>query len=194
MSDFSKEFLLAFNHAMIYEVGPFWDPTDPEVQQGLCDTKDQRRKTGYVNIPADTGGETKYGVAKSANPDVDIRLMDLQTAMSIYCSRYWDPARCADITSPVVISYFDACVNHGLPRGAKLLQQAAGTAVDGSIGPGTLSAVAVADPVQLVNNFSKLRSDFYYAIVNRNPTQTMFLDGWLKRNKDVIAYTLSQIA
>ena len=28
---------------------------------------------GYVNDPDDPGGETKYGIAKNSNPDVDIK-------------------------------------------------------------------------------------------------------------------------
>ena len=31
---------------------------------------------GYVNDPDDPGGETKYGIAKKSNPDVDIKTLN----------------------------------------------------------------------------------------------------------------------
>ena len=81
MPTYPHAFEEALQHAMLYEVGGFWRMT-PEVEAGLCETKDQKRATGYVNDPADPGGETKYGVAKNANPDVDIRSLDWKGANS----------------------------------------------------------------------------------------------------------------
>ena len=39
---------------------------------------------GYVNDPDDPGGETKYGIAKKSNPDVDIANLTIEEAKKIY--------------------------------------------------------------------------------------------------------------
>ena len=84
---------LAFSMGMHWEVGPFFDPNDPETIAGLCGTASQKRKVGYVNDPRDSGGETKFGVAKNANPNVNIAKLTLDEAKKIYKSRYWIPRK-----------------------------------------------------------------------------------------------------
>lgn len=193
MTDFTDVFLDAFNHAMIYEVGGFWNAEDPDVIDGRIDTKEQRRKVGYVNIPSDRGGETKYGVAQKANVDLNIRAMNLDKAMSVYFDRYWLAGNCDKLPSALAIIHFDGCVNHGVGKAAKFLQKAAGVNADGAIGPATLRAVEAADEVQLIQEISQLRTDFYNAIVQRDASQGMFLKGWMKRINEVTDFTLAQL-
>lgn len=193
MQDFSAEYVYAFNHAMIYEVGGFWNPEDPDVIEGRMDTKDQRRKVGYVNIPEDKGGETKYGIARNANKDVDVRNLNLQETMEIYYDRYWLAGKCDKIPQVLAIIHFDGCVNHGVGRANKFLQQAVGVAADGVIGPATLAAINDGDESAMINEISLLRIDFYNAIVNRNPAQVKFLKGWLRRIDEVTDFTMSKL-
>ena len=49
---------------------------------------------GYVNDPADPGGETKFGISKRAYPDVDIKSLTRQEAEMIYRRVYWEKAGC----------------------------------------------------------------------------------------------------
>jgi len=193
MADFDNSFQHAFDHAMLYEVGGFWNSQDPEVQAGLIDTKDQRRKVGYVNIPADRGGETKYGVAQKMNPDVPVRTLDLNGAMQVYFDRYWVAGNCPQLPYPLTIIHFDGCVNHGIGRAKKFLQSAAGVNPDGGIGPNTIAAVNAMDPAQLIQNLSNARAAFYNQIVARDPSQAMFLNGWMRRITEVTNYTLAQL-
>jgi lysozyme family protein len=193
MADFSDDFLNAFDHAMHYEVGAFWNPNDPDVQQGLIDTKDQRRKVGYVNIPQDRGGETKYGVAQKANPNVNVRSLDLDGAMDVYFNKYWLRGACDQLPHPIPIIHFDGCVNHGIGRANKFLQQAAGVDADGDIGQMTIDAVNNMDPRQLIENIANIRTDFYNSIVERDPSQAMFLKGWMRRITEVTDFTLSML-
>jgi hypothetical protein len=72
MTTFTKPFEAAVDHAMLYEVGGFWNVNHPAVAGGLIDTPANRKAVGYVNDPADRGGETKFGVAVRANPDLNI--------------------------------------------------------------------------------------------------------------------------
>jgi lysozyme family protein len=193
MAALSNEFLFAFSNAMFYEVGSFWDPHDPEVQAGLIATTNQKRKVGYVNIPADSGGETKFGIAKNSHRDVDIKTLDLSRTIDIYFDEYWIGGKCDKLPQPLTIIHFDGCCNHGVSRACKFLQKAAGVTADGDIGPATLRAVGAMNQEQLIRNLSQIRENFYNAIVQRDPSQSIFLKGWLRRIKEVTDLTLSQL-
>lgn len=69
MPNYTNAFEKAIDHAMLYEVGGFWNVNHPAVARGLIDTSANRKAVGYVNDPDDRGGETKFGVARNANPD-----------------------------------------------------------------------------------------------------------------------------
>lgn len=189
MTDFDK----CFNHAMIYEVGAFWNPQDPEVISGAIDTKDQRRKVGYVNIPADRGGETKYGIAQKMNPDIQVRTLDLVAAMNVYFNKYWLAGSCDHLSGALTIIHFDGCVNHGVGRAKKFLQSAAGVNPDGNIGPNSLAAINSMDPSLLIRKLSNARIDFYNQIVARDPSQAIFINGWMRRINEVTQFTLAQL-
>lgn len=191
--EFTQDYVDAFNHAMIYEVGAFWNPSDPDVIVGNTETRDQRRKVGYVNIPADRGGETKYGIAQNANPNVKVYTIDLEEAMGVYYNSYWLRGRCDKLTPAIALIHFDGCVNHGTGRASKFLQRAVGVVEDGQIGPGTIGAVLEADPQQVIENLSQIRTQFYKAIAEKNPSQKIFLNGWLRRIDEVTAFTLDAL-
>lgn len=193
MADFPPEFENAFNHAMLYEVGAFWDPTDPDVIDGRIATREQRRKVGYVNIPQDRGGETKYGVAQKANPDVPVRDLNLYGAQAVYFYKYWLVGKCDRMPYPLTIIHFDGCVNHGPSRAARFLQSAAGVEADGVIGNQTLQAIAEQDQATIIQNIAAARTQFYHDIVARNPSQQIFLNGWLRRITEVTDYTLAAL-
>jgi lysozyme family protein len=82
---------------------------------------------------------------------------------------------------------FDFQVNSGNNAG-KLLQRVLNTlgaspqlAVDGSVGKGTMAALARADAVAVYQAYKQGRKDFYNRIVANDPTQQRFLNGWLAR-------------
>lgn len=188
--EYTTNFLSAFNHTMLYEVGGFWNPSDPDVINGTITTNAQRQKVGYVNIPQDRGGETKYGVARNANPNVDVYALDLSGAQQIYFEKYWLAGSCDKLSDKVALMHFDTCVNMGVGRGNKFLQQVVGAVVDGQIGPKTLAAVNAMNPSQLIVALQNARIDFYNSIVQRNPSQQVFLKGWLRRVNEVAQFAL----
>lgn len=69
---------------------------------------------GYVNDPADPGGETKYGISKRFHPDLDIKNLTLEEAKDIYHSEYWLPSGAADLQQPMDLFVFDTAVNQGV--------------------------------------------------------------------------------
>ena len=190
---YPRDFVDAFNHAMLYEVGSHWDPSDPDVIAGNIDTALQRRKVGYVNIRADRGGETKYGVAQRANPDVNVAALDLAQTMEIYYARYWEASGCDQLSDPITIIHFDGATNHGVVRAIRFLQEAVGATIDGVLGPETLGLVRNANGISVINNIADLREAFYRRIVERDPSQTIFLNGWMRRISEVREFTLQKL-
>lgn len=191
MTTYTQQFDDALNHAMLYEVGGFWKLT-PEVAQGLCGTAAQKKATGYVNDPADAGGETKFGVAKNANPTLNIKTLTWEDAKAVYFKKYWLAAACDKLPPKVAIIAFDGAINHGVGRATKFLQQAAGVLVDGNIGPVSLAKIASMDQDVLCNKIADLRVKFYKDIVAAKPSQAKFLNGWLRRIDEVRAFVLAK--
>lgn len=199
MTQYSTAFDIALNTAMKYEVGSFWNLETPGVREGLIKTAAQRKAVGYVNDPSDRGGETKYGIAANANPDLDIKTLDWDAACRVYYKRYWVPADCNEISSVaprLAVLHFDGCVNHGISRASKFLQQAVNASSDGDIGPATLTALSVYMKLHseavICNKICDLREQFYRDIVSRNPSQQKFLKGWLRRISEMRTLVLDQ--
>lgn len=188
---YSTAFEKAVDHAMLYEVGKHWKLT-PAAEAGLIDTKENRRACGYVNDPDDRGGETKYGVAKNANPDLDITNLDWEAAKRVYYKKYWLQGDCDKMPPRLAALHFDGCVNHGVGRVAKFIQTAVGATVDGDIGPATLALLANFDEIALCHAICDLREQFYKLIVERNPTQQKFLNGWLTRISEMREFVTNQ--
>jgi lysozyme family protein len=96
----------------------------------------------YSNDPFDPGGETKYGISKSAYPSVDIKNLTLEKAKSIYYNDYWRPfEKVAEINPALAMVLYDTGVNMGVGTTIRMLQKVTGTVVDGVIGPMTLKAI-----------------------------------------------------
>lgn len=189
-------FQAALDHAMLYEVGGFWDLDAPGVREGLIGTSAQRKACGYVNDPLDAGGETKYGVARNANRDLDITSLDWAGAERVYFRRYWLASHCDELTliSPrLAVLHFDGAVNHGVGRAALFLQRAADTIVDGDIGPATLKAIRESDHIAVCHRVCDQREAFYRAIVANKPAQARFLKGWLRRITEMRTFVTDPI-
>lgn len=193
MTTFSSEFLDAFNEVMLFEVGPHWDPSDPEVIAGLADTRQQKKKVGYVNIPQDRGGETKYGIDTASHPNISVKSLDLETAMEIYHEDYWLKGKCDRLPPVLAILHFDGCVNHGVPRAARFLQKSVGVTADGIIGNRTLEAVSQVPERTIIEDIVSMREKFYNDIVKNNPSQSIFLKGWMNRITAIHTFVKSKL-
>lgn len=71
---------------------------------------------GYVNNPADPGGETKFGISKRSYPNLDIANLSIEKAQAIYLTDYWLRAGCDKLRPPMALIVFDAAVNNGPGR------------------------------------------------------------------------------
>lgn len=185
---YTKAYEEAVDHAMLYEVGGFWKLT-PDVEAGLINTAAQRRAVGYVNDPLDRGGETKYGVAKNANMDLDITRLNWAQAKKVYYDRYWINGSCDKLPGRIAVLHFDGAVNHGVGRANRFLQRSLNVVDDGVIGPRTIRAAHAADAIAICQSICDQRDAFYRQIVARNPSQGRFLGGWLRRINEMRDFT-----
>lgn len=150
---------------------------------------------GYVNDPADRGGATKYGitqaVARANGYTGDMRDLPLDTARDIYKREYAVKPGFADFPSQVAAELFDTGVNMGTAKATEFLQRAvnalggAGIAVDGKMGPATRGAVNAylqsrGNAVDILcKTLNCLQGVRYVEIVEKNPTQRKFINGWI---------------
>jgi lysozyme family protein len=112
---------------------------------------------GYVNNPADPGGETKYGISKRAHPTVDIANLTLEGAKAIYKTGYWDALSLDSEPYDHALCLFDCAVNQGVERAKSLAQ------------------MVRASP--FVVNFQAERALHYASL----PTFSTFGRGWMRR-------------
>jgi len=140
---------------------------------------------GFVNHPSDPGGMTNLGVTKKVwetwvkHPvdEAEMRALTPEMVGPLYKTNYWDACHCSDLPRGADYAVFDAAVNMGSGRAAKLLQAALGVTADGSIGRATIAAATAADPVELLEAFSLGKEAFYQSL----PTFGVFGKGWLNR-------------
>ncbi len=146
---------------------------------------------GFSTNPADpgnwTGGVcgkgicrgTKYGIAASAHPDLDIANLTLDHAQAIYRDTYWSPVQADALPKPLALLVFDAAVNCGVSRAITWLQTAAGCSVDGIIGPQTFAAIQAkgGDGAGLCAEFQAQRMAWMADL----PSWRAFGLGWARR-------------
>ena len=146
---------------------------------------------GKVHMTAgDPGGLTKWGISARAFPGVDIANLSEEQAKFLYRNNYWDKVNADKLPDVLASHVFDAAVNMGPNKAARLLQRSInliattrggpGVQVDGGIGPETLKAVAAYKPDQLATIFRHLRSTEYVRLAVEGG-KGKFLFGWLNR-------------
>ena len=139
-----------------------------------------RWEGGYVNHPADPGGETKYGISKRSYPHLDIASLTLTDAKEIYWRDYWAKAGC-DLCDPgLALVVFDAAVNNGVRQAVRWLQQAVVVASDGVIGPLTQAAIAAAKGQAGVAAMQEMHAQRIDTMA-RLPGWSSFGTGWSRR-------------
>lgn len=157
-------------------------------------------KTKYGITEGTLKSAQKEGIVSNSTT---IYSLTVEEAKKIYKKKYWDKVKGDSLPWPLCLILFDCAVNHGPGRAVKLLQKSMNSflkkkiAVDGGFGPITFSALKLMlERNDMWNNFSeKLEKDillkalctevllnrveFYDAIVQKRPSQKVFLKGWI---------------
>jgi len=155
---------------------------------------------GYVNHPADPGGETHMGITKAVAVQNGytgpMRTLPREVAESIYYTRYlMQPGYAAlvPIDAAVTAELFDTTVNMGPARPSTWVQQSTnalcGTRLvtDGRVGPGTIAAYRACQGklgasnlcVATLVNLDRAQAAEYARLVRVNPKLKVFYKGWI---------------
>lgn len=159
---------------------------------------------GYVNHPADRGGETIWGVtvqvARAYGYTGPMRAMPRPIAVEIYRKRYWEEpglARIADLAPTLAAELFDTGVNMGTSVPGQFLQRVLNVmnrqardypdvAVDGRIGTMTIASLRAFLSVRgkpgeevLIKACEALQGARYIGIAEDRPSQEAFVYGWV---------------
>jgi lysozyme family protein len=160
-----------------------------------------RREGGFVDRPADRGGPSKFGLAQAALARSlggaatarDVAVLTPDRARQIYRRDYYHGPGIDRLPARIQPLLFDSAVDHGPGRAIMLLQQVCNLAgfarllVDGVCGPRTIRAAhdaAWAMQDWLLAALVEERRSFCHALVEHDPSQAVFLAGWLARLRE----------
>ena len=153
---------------------------------------------GWSNDPADPGGATNYGITiadyarhrgstldqwTAPGLEAELRNISPETVRGIYHQDYWLKGRCDLLPGAPAVMHFDAAVNHGVGRAARMLQEAAGTTIDGAVGHVTIAAVRAASELALIARYADIRRAAY----RRLGIFPRFGRGWLARVDETLS-------
>jgi len=127
---------------------------------------------GYSNDPADSGGETNFGITQRET-DIPVRTMTVGQAKAIYKEKYWDALGCDTLDNGVDYTVFDYGVNSGIGRPRAALKK-----------------FADKKGADLINAINDERQAFLNNLAIRRPKDQKFLRGWTSRVARVRAYSL----
>ncbi|KHA80255.1 hypothetical protein NC77_02300 [Janthinobacterium lividum] len=164
-----------------------------------------RAEGGYVNDPADKGGETNYGitlaVARANGYTGPMRDLPVAVARAIYTARYITEPKFDQVLAihaAIGAELIDTGVNMGPHRAAEFLQRWLNgfndtgaryptLFVDGRLGTQSLGALAVFlkwrgqdGAAVLLRALNGLQAVRYLDITEANTSQRRFLYGWIK--------------
>ena len=149
-----------------------------------------KNEGGYVNHPADRGGPTNWGITQKVYEAfkgrpvtiAEMQKMPRSEAIAIYKKNYWDKVGGDNIKYyATAMILFDQAVNRGVGAAVKQAQQVLGVTVDGGVGPKTLAALNSIPDTTFIPKFLAMAENSYKAIVANNPSQSVFLKGWMNR-------------
>jgi lysozyme family protein len=172
------------------------------------------REGGFVNDPDDPGGATNWGVTihtmrrlgldltgDGAVDEADVRRLSRAQAVDIFVEHYFVRPGIAKLPEALQASVFDMYVNAG-SHAVRILQRLLvkmgfGTAVDGVIGPQTVShahQAAARGALLLADAYGIERRNYYYAIGDARPQSRKYArrrdggkGGWITRAEAFIS-------
>lgn len=149
---------------------------------------------GYVDHPLDLGGPTNKGITQrnydtyriaKGLPTKEVEFIEDAEVMEIYSEMYWKPSQADLMILPLAIVHFDTAVLFGVRGAVQFLQEALGVGVDGIFGPQTESGMRANNNKETALNIIDGRIAYHHNRVEENPSQNVFLQGWVNRTNDL---------
>ena len=144
---------------------------------------------GFANHPQDKGGATNKGVTLSTYKMVygkdktvdDLKNMTESQWNYIFKKLYWDKWKADSIKNQSIANILvDWVWMSGLGT-IKKIQSLFGLTADGIVGNKTISYINSHDQEEVFNKIWNRRKSFYESLVKNNPSQKVFLKGWMNR-------------
>ncbi|NCJ05191.1 peptidoglycan DD-metalloendopeptidase family protein [Synechococcales cyanobacterium C] len=159
---------------------------------------------GAVDHVDDLGGRTNRGITQGTYDRwrdqqglhrQDVWLVSEAEATRIYREQYWVLGNLPQRAHPAFeIVHFDTCVMHGIVGGTIFLQELFNLKMDGILGPQTEAAVLRGNGMDSALRYCKNREAYRHQRVRENPSQQVFLQGWLNRDQDLARYIQEVVA
>jgi lysozyme family protein len=151
--------------------------------------------TKFTDHPNDPGGPTRYGIIQREYDKyrrakgIPVRSVNLITEPEydeIYEKNYWNPVRSEWLSGPLGLTLFDTAVNLGVGGAISRLQAALKIPISGTWTQEISDVIHDVDQTQIALTICNLRIKKRYDRVKQAPSQKVFLQGWLNRDKDLI--------
>lgn len=136
-----------------------------------------RIEGGFVNDKKDPGGMTKYGISKTAHPEIDVEKLTPEAAKEIYRAEYWDRIQGHLLPWPLCLYVMDAAVNQGVKPAVEMLQTCLKVKADGVMGLVTTSAAAKSKQSEIIPRYLTARLNRYTKTKNFDT----YGEGWFNR-------------
>jgi len=161
---------------------------------------------GWVDNPADPGGETNWGWSTLTIKRLGLTAADLgipgplftpgylkkmpkAKAEELYRIHFWDKFGYGNVADQTAATKMvDSAINMGPKRAAEFAQRACNTlganpplSVDGSLGAKSWAAINACNPEDFVRAFGDEMAAYYERIILKTPTLGVFRKNWLKR-------------
>lgn len=151
---------------------------------------------GYANHKDDHGGPTNMGVTIATyreycrrhgkpEPGVgELKAIGRDTVIDILRTMYWNPCKGDRIANQSIANLVvGGCWGSGLGY-IRVVQGVLGVMADGIVGERTLAAINGQPQQELFRRLWERRRKYFLDIVERDPSQRVFLKGWLNRLND----------
>jgi lysozyme family protein len=154
----------------------------------------QKWEGGYANNPNDKGGCTMKGITIKTYRKYfgeyktcsDLKNITEEQWLHIFENGYWNPCKGDDIIDQSIANIIvDWAWMSGVKTAIKKIQKIIGVEDDGIVGKQTLNAINSFPPDILFEIIYNERKKYYYNICENNPSQEVFLKGWMNRLNDM---------
>ena len=173
----------AFRHFLgtsteVAQEGVIFKPKEPTVTWEDLWAHTLKAEGGYANNPLDPGGETKFGISKSAYPNLNIAALTTDDAKAIFKVDYFDKVggdMLLQINPGVAAHVVDMAFNAGPQTAINLLYDSVHLPRKEGLTPELLERVGRDETA--IEDYSKARLTYYSSLYNA-PT---FIKGWINR-------------